>query len=285
MQTLLANPAFQAAAAPFIVALLLTLVLRRFWPAGLGLAVVGGLLTAVMLITGLSFQPLTSTRKIILCSLVLPILFFLLHGLPRRVVAARLRPFIPSLLMIVAILWIIWPVLIRKEGTEIWLMVVPLALFVATVMFEARMLSRQVFTARAAGVLLLAAGTGITAMIAASALYSQLAFAVAAAAGSVILLALVSRSTKTTPFDHFVLHAALIPVALLASAATVYAQMPLLVLLSLALVPLFAWVFERLPIKRPLQRWWALIVTCLWVSIPILPGIWLAWRTAGPVSF
>jgi hypothetical protein len=285
MQALFTNPAFQAAAAPFVVALLLTLVLRRCWPVGVGLAVVGGFLTTVMLVTGLNFQPLTSTRKIILCSLALPVFFFLLYNVSGRVVAARLRLFIAPVLVMAAMLWVIWPVLIRKEGVEVWLLAGPLVLFVATIMFEAQLLSRQIFTVRAAGALLLAAGTGITAMIAASALYSQLAFAVVAALGAVILLALVSRSTTSTHLDLFVLHAALVPVALLASAATVYAQLPLLVLLCLALAPLFAWLFEQLPIKKPQHRWWALIVTCLWVSIPVLPGIWLAWKTAGPVSF
>jgi hypothetical protein len=152
-------------------------------------------------------------------------------------------------------------------------------------MFEAQLLSRQPFSVRAAGALLLAVGTGITAMIAASALYSQLAFAVSAAVGSVILVALLVPSEKSSNFDLFVLNAALIPVMLIAAAATVYAQLPLLVLLCLALVPLFACLFERLSIRKPQQRWLALIVTCLWVSIPVLPAIWLAWKAAGPVSF
>jgi hypothetical protein len=285
MQTLLANPAIQAAVAPFVVALLLALLLRRFFPAGNGVAVVGGFLIAVALITGVNFQPLTSTRKIVLCSLALPLLMLLLHSVPGRMLAPRFRPVLASLLMIVAIAWVIWPVLIRKEGIEIWLMAVPLGLFVATIMFEAHLLSRQTFAVRAAGALLLAIGTGVTAMIAASALYSQLAFAVAAAVGSVIVVALTAPSLKSANFDLFVLNAAVIPVALLAAAATVYAQMPLIVLLCLAFVPLFAWLFERLPIKKPQQRWLALIATSLWVSIPLLPAIWLVWKAAGPVSF
>lgn len=285
MQELFANPAIQAAGAPFVVALLLTLILRRFWPAGVGVAIVGGFVTAVALTTGVTFQPLTSTRKIILCGLALPFLLLLLHSLPVRILAQRLRPQVAALLLVVAITWIIWPVLNRQEGLEAWLMAAPLGLFVATVMLEVHMLSRQTFAAQTASVLLMAIGTGATAMIAASALYSQLAFAVAAAAGAVIVMALATQSAKSASLDLFGLFAALIPVTLLAAASTVYAQMPVLVLLFLALVPIFAWLFERLPIRLPQQRWLGLIAACLWVSIPVLPAVWLAWKAAGPVSY
>jgi hypothetical protein len=77
MQALLAHPAFQAAVAPFLVTLVLALFLRRWGLVWQGLALIAGLLVTVWLTTGLSLQPLTSTRKIILCSLGLPFLALL----------------------------------------------------------------------------------------------------------------------------------------------------------------------------------------------------------------
>jgi hypothetical protein len=240
-------------------------------------------LVTVELTTGLTFQPLTSTRKIVLCSLVLPFVLLFLEMLPvRGVYTSRLRLALPALLLTAAILWIIWPVLQRQQGVAIWLMALPVGLYAMAQMFAVQILNRQRFRSQAAYALMLAVGTGITALIAAAALYSQMAFASAAATGAVIVVLLVAARATTPPLGIFVMYAAAVPVTLLASAATVYAQLPVLVLLCLALVPLFAgW----LPLRIPQQRWLELTVTCLWTSIPLLPAIWLVWRAAGPVSF
>lgn len=146
---------------------------------------------------------------------------------------------------------------------------------------------KQAFSAQAASALVLAMGTGATTLIAASALYSQLAFAVSAATGAVIVVGLLGTAEKLARLGVLTVYAAAVPVTLLAAAATVYAQLPVLVLLCLVLAPLFAWLLLIKPVNRikPQQRWLELIVACLWTSIPVLPAIWLAWRAAGPVSF
>lgn len=288
MQDLLTNPAVQAAGAPFVVALVLSLVLRRFLPAMSGLAVVGGFLLAVALTTGLTLMPFTSTRKIVICSFALPFVALLLEMLsvmPRFKYVART---LPALMLAVAILWIIWPVVQRQEGMTTWLMAAPVMLYVAVVIACMGVLGRmqgnfsQVFNAQAGSLLVLAMSSGVVTLIAASALYSQLAFAVFAAVGAMVVVSLVTApSEKSVGLGMLTLYAAAIPVTLIAAAATIYAQLSLLVLLFLALVPLFA----GLPLPKPQQRWLGLIVTCLWASIPTLPAIWLAWRAAGPVSF
>ncbi len=290
MQELLANPAMQAAGAPFVVALVLALLLRRFMPAGIGVAIIAGFLLAVWLATGLTLQPLTSTRKIIVCSLALPFVALLLEMIPQMahpVGLKRISQTFPALLVVAAALWIIWPVMHRQEGMSEWFMALPVVLYVAVIIGSAGFLGRrqdrplQAFSTQAAHALLLAMGTGATALIAASALYSQLAFAVSAATGAVIVALMLASSEKPIKLGSLAVYAAAVPVALLGAAGTVYAQLPVLVLLCLALVPLFAW----LPLIKPQQRWLQLIVTCLWASVPIFPAIWLAWRTAEPVSF
>ena len=289
MQALLTNPAVQAAGAPFVVALVVALLLRRLLPGGIGLAVMAGFLVTVWLITGLTLQPLTSTRKLILCSLTLPFLLLLLEMIPPMgrtswlKTATQIAPII--FLIVIAALWIIWPVLFRQEGIAAWSMAIPVVLYIAVVIGGTRVMRRsrqeQVFSMQAASTLVLALGTGATTLIGASALYSQLAFAVSAATGAVIVVAMSGPSSHAPRPGMLVWWAAAVPVTLLGAAATVYAQLPLLVLLCLALVPLFAW----LPLIKPQQRWLHLIVTCLWASIPVVPAVWLAWRAAGPVSF
>ncbi len=293
MQELLTNPAIQAAGAPFVVALVVALALHRFLPGGVGLAVIGGFLVAVLLTTGLTLQPLTATRKMIVCSLALPFVAVLLEFIavmPQAVWLKRMLQALPALLLAVAALWIIWPVVQRQEGTAVWLMAAPVMLYAAVSIYGTGALGRvqkQAFSAQAASALVLAMGTGATTLIAASALYSQLAFAVSAATGAVIVVGLLGTAEKLARLGVLTVYAAAVPVTLLAAAATVYAQLPVLVLLCLVLAPLFAWLLLIKPVNRikPQQRWLELIVACLWTSIPVLPAIWLAWRAAGPVSF
>jgi hypothetical protein len=288
MDTLLSNPAIQAAVAPFVVALVLTLILRRCLPGGTGLAVIAGFLVAVWLVTGLTLQPLTSTRKIIICSLTLPFVAMLLEMIPPISQSTWLKRAVQTasaLILVAAALWIIWPVVQRQEGMAAWLMAMPVVLFAGAVIYGAGLLSRlqnsetAVFSTQAASALLLAMGVGATCLIAASALYSQLAFAVSAAVGAVIVVAMFSSQEHR--LGMLTIYAAAVPVTLFVAAATVYASLPVLVLFCLALVPVFA----GLPLPKPSQRWPQLIVTCLWASVPVLPAVWLTWRAAGPVSF
>jgi len=233
-------------------------------------------------------QPLTATRKIIICGLVLPFVLLLLDfiaAMPQSARFKRVFRVLPAVLLAAAALWIIWPVVQRQEGMAIWVMAAPVMLYAAVITYSAAALGhvqKQAFSAQAASALILAMGTGATTLIAASALYSQLAFAVA-----VIVVGLLGSVEKPARLGMLTVYAAAVPVTLFAAAATVYAQLPVLVLLCLALVPLFAWLLLFKPFKliKSQQRWLALIIASLWTSIPVLPAIWLAWRAAGPVSF
>src|SRR3954470_10508022 len=67
MEELLANPAVQAAAAPFLVALAASVALRK--TRLLGLAVVLAFAVVIALTVGFSFESLTATGKMMLVGL------------------------------------------------------------------------------------------------------------------------------------------------------------------------------------------------------------------------
>ena len=126
METLLTRPEIQSAAAPLLVGLVVGLILRAFgrpWPL-LG-AVVGFLATA-WLVNGLQFTPLTGTRKIILIAVAAGVVGILLDLTPRL----RGRPVWLALLCAGAALWLIWRVLVRREGMDLMVVGAPAVAYV-----------------------------------------------------------------------------------------------------------------------------------------------------------
>lgn len=304
MQTLLENPAVQAAAAPFLVALVLAFILRRWQPVWQGLALMAGVLVTVWLTTGLSFQPLTSTRKIILCSLGLPFLALLFDGIGRSA-GGRVASMFPSLvaapLLASAAIWVAWPVLSRQHGWAFWVMAGQVAVYAMVIAGallsllpgrsqaaeserkKAQQLVAARFAQQGGAILALAMGTGAAAVIGASALYGQLAFAVAASTGALLLATLLlwQREEGMTDLQSMALLAAAVPLGLLGAAASIYAKLPATALLFLACVPLLV----RLPLIPALNPWIRLTLSTLLAAVPVGPALWLTWRAAGPVSF
>jgi hypothetical protein len=202
MQDLLAHPAIQSAVAPLISSLVVALVLHRAGNLWQGLAVVTGFLVAVLLITGLSFQPLTSTRKIILCSLMLP---FAAVPLFQMKCSVFVRTLLLSAAMACAALWVAWPVLGRQEGLDLWLTGGRVALFAAAIGAGMSWLDRASVPRQGGVMLALSMGVGASALIAASALYGQLAFAVSAAVGGLLLVVLLAPTIKILGSDKIVI--------------------------------------------------------------------------------
>jgi hypothetical protein len=264
MQDLFAHPAFQSALAPLTSSIVVALVLHRagnFWQ---GLAVVAGIFVAILLITGLDFQPLTSTRKIILCSLVLPFLALPLFRMNS------------------------WPVLGRLEGLALWLMGGKVALFAAVIGAGMSWLD-SVDVPRQGGVsLALCMGVGASALLATSALYGQLAFAVSAAVGGLLLVVLLEPKIKTFGSDKMrsglgglSLYAVAVPLGLIGGAATVYAKLPGIALISLAAIPLVA----TIPLFRQLNPWLSTMLTTLSGLILATPAFWIAWSAAEATGY
>ncbi|WP_455199464.1 hypothetical protein [Kaarinaea lacus] len=281
MQDLLAHPAFQSAVAPLLCGLVVALILRRFGVMWQGLAIVTGLFVAVWLTIGLNFQPLTSTRKIILASMVLPFASFLLvrASLPVRYQAVTL-----AVIAALVVLWVIWPVLGRQEGLEVWMTGGKVAVYTALVTGLLAWFSRDDMAREGGALLALGIGTGASAFIAASALYGQLAFAVTAALGGLLLVLLVlpGKGGINTGIGSFAVFAAAIPLAVIGGASTVYAKMPGMALVFLVMIPVFA----AIPLDKKLN------VQNLWIRgslaavlgfLPAIPAIWLALDASEPM--
>lgn len=275
MEQLLAHPAVQSAVAPLIVSLALAVALWRASARWQGLVILAGFMTTVFLVTGLTLMPLTSTRKIILVSMALPLLALLSEFIKVRSVA---RVSLLAILTAAALLWVIWPVLLRMEVGAALPLAAGLMAYVAwtTVMFIAWEGSPE-RTGSAA--LALAIGTGGAAIIGASALYGQLGFAVAAAMGGLLLRWMLSPGRNG--FGLATAVAVAVPLALLGAAATVYAKLPWTTLFFLALVPLAV----RIPVLPGKSRWMRVPVMTLISLLPALPALWLAWRAAGDVIY
>lgn len=272
MQDLLANPAFQGGVAPFIVGLVTALVLSRFGWVWMGLAVVAGFFTAVALVTGITFSPLTSTRKIIFLALVAGGL-----GLVREVLPLKDR-FVGVVLFAAAAaaaLWVAWPALAYKDE---WLARFFWggwgALYVGLMAAAFDGLRPQTGRAAAAA-LTFGLGTGGAALLGASALLGQLGLATGmAAAGIFVVLLLVGGRTGAA----LTLPAGVVG-GLLGYAATVYAQLPWYALAMLALVPFVARV--PVPVSGRLQT----LLVAVIAGVPAAIAVFITWSKAGPPPF
>lgn len=296
MSEFLSHPATQGAIAPFIVALAIALLCQRMGEFAAGLVIIGGFFTTVILTTGVSFQPLSSGRKIVLASLCLPLLLPLIAILLRKVsvISEQWRSIsmivVPVVLLLIAINWIIWPVLSRQTISEAWPVLARVSLYVAVIgvvfLGTTRLQLPGKSPVQGMSVLALGLGTAVTSMIAASALYSQWAFSVVAAVGSLLLIGLVGKSQLAAKhgvghLGTYGLFAAVVPLALIGAAATVYAQLSGWVLLCLAAIPLFA-AWPKIKLERV---WLRLLVTGLLALLPVIPAIWLAWRDADSMGY
>lgn len=276
MNALLSNPAVQSALAPLLCSLIVALLLKKAGAVWQGMAIVAGLLAAILLTTGISFQPLTSTRKIVLCSLVLPFTALLWGRLSQqRAVQASLLAAVLAL----AALWIVWPVLARLEGAEWWLTTARLVLYAAMIGVGLLWTGNGTLQREGGAILALALGTGAATLLAASALYAQLSFAVAAATGGLLLVVLLRR--ESGGLGLLAMYAAALPLALLGAAATVYAKLPPLALLGLAFVP---W-FLLLPLPQAANPWLRTAQNTLVAFLPALLAIWLAWQAEGDIAY
>lgn len=280
MQDLLAHPAFQSAVAPLVSSLVVVLMLQRAGRIWHGFAVMTGVFVAISLTTGFSFQPLTSTSKIILSSLILPFTAFLLVQSKCPLVY---RAIFLALSMAIAAVWVAWPVLGRLEGQEAWLTAARVGLFAAAIGGGMRWFSQGDVTRQGGTMLSLGLGVGMTAMMAASALYAQLAFAVSAAVGGLLIVALVKYERELTVLGmrDLSIFAVAVPLGLIGGAATVFAQLPGSVLYCLALVPVFA----AIPVARKQNLWVRATLSTILGFIPIVPALWLVWDVAGEMAY
>lgn len=270
MSPWLDNPVIQSAAIPFVVALAVALTLRRaggLW-AGLGFAAALG--ASIYFTIGFQLLPLTSIRKILVAGAAAVLVGILLESVLRD---RRIRLWLPTIAGAAAALWIIWPVIARSHGAELAWLIVPVAGYVAWLMAGIETLdSRPARTVVA--VLMLAIGTGVSALLGASALMGQLGGAVGAALGAYVAAFLLRG--EFTPGRALTIPATLL-CALIGVAAVVYARLPWYSLVPLALIPLSA----RLPLASERKRIATITLASLYTLPPALAAIFITWRVAG----
>jgi len=270
---ILNHPAVQGALAPFVAALIVALVLGRAKLGGL--AVVAAFCTAVYLISGFGFTPLTATRKIVLLALAAPVIGILFDFAfkPTRLGTAML-----ALAAGLATVWVFWPVLQQKDLKIALLMGGGAAVFVAWLVgFSQGFLSAHPIRAGAAG-LGLGIGIGVSAVLAASALYGQYGISLGAAAGAFLLPQMLGGK-KYEAGATFMLPLALTG-GLLAAATLILAQLPWYSLLALAFIPLAA----RLPAPEKSPLWVQAVAVSACTLAVAAAAIALAWQSAGGQS-
>ncbi len=272
MHELLQNPAVQAGILPFITALLLGLMLSRLGWYWAGLAMVVAFIVTAYVVAGFQFQPWTSTRKIIALGFGAVAVGLLLDVFPwgRRWWVALLFAVAG-----VAVLWVVWPVLQRREGVEFWMLAVGSVLFCGWITTTTETLRTKPMQASSA-VVALGFGTGGVVLLGASALLGELGISMGAAAGALWLLAAFKRKVQVGS-------SAMLPMGLLCAligiAGHVYAKVPWYSLATLALVP----VCVRVPLLSLWPRWIQLFTPIVLASAPAAISVWLVWRVAGGI--
>ena len=268
MQQLLEHPAVQAGLAPFVVAFVVAVLLRLFKLGGLAIA--AGFATVVLLTAGFEFNPLSTTRKIILIGLLAPLVGMVIDFLAKP---GRSIEWAMALACGAITIWVFIAVLKQKEGAAMWILGGGSALFVAWL--SGFSLALRTDPARAGAMALsLGLGVGVAAVLGASASFGQYGIALAAAAGA-FLLVLVLFRTETVAGATLALPAAL-TAGLLAAGTLVLASMPWASLALLGLVPLAV----RLPIPAKAPRWIKTGVLCVYGLSPATLACWVAWRAA-----
>lgn len=264
MDDLLANPAVQGGVAPFVVALAVTLALFRLRLAGL--AVGAALGTAVWLIGGFAFPPVSAQQKILLASLAIPVVGLVvdLAFKPTRAAGAIL-----GVLVGLLALWAGINVLKQKETAA-------LLLAGGGVFAGAAWISGALFALRDDGVragaaaLGLGLGLGVSAVLSASGSYGQYAASVGAGAGAFLLVQfLLGRAIAAGAAFALTAGAAC---GLIAAGALLSSPLPWHAALMLALVPLAV----RLPAPAGGARLQAVVAT-VYAGIPALAACLLSW--------
>ena len=243
MEEFLSNPMVQGGIAPFVVAGIVVAILAKAKLAGLAVAV--GFAVAIALASGLVFTPLTAVRKVALLGLLAPVVGIVVDLALRR---GRTLTVLIALACGALTVWVFWSVLRQKPLGEALLVGGGLAVFVAWLVGSTLTLAGQPVRAGAAA-LMLGLGTGVSAILGASALLGLYGIAIGAGAAA-FALAQMLTGKKIAAGATLTLSAS-VGAGLVAAAAFVLAQLPWYGLVVLGFIPLAA----RLPASDRLPVW------------------------------
>ncbi len=272
MSTLFDDPMVQAGLAPFVVALLVAALLGRTRLSGL--AIVAGLVTTLMLSTGISFSPLSASRKIVLLVLLAPALALALDVFLAE--APKPLPWLLAAVLGGASAWVFQSVLSQREGAAAWALGVGVAVFVA-LLVGLMLRLRGDNLAGGSAALGIGLAVGVSAILSASLGNMMNGVALAAAGGALLLWQFIGA--RATPAGWTLTLTAGTAAALWAAATFVLAELPWFGLPLLLAVPLVA----GLPLfaDRPARTRIALrgIATVL-AGVPAIAAAWFATRLA-----
>jgi len=270
MNDLLANPAIQSGIIPFVIAMIAAWALRRLgwvW-SGLGFAI--AYYVSVYFAAGFQFTPLTSTRKILILGIVAIAVGLAVDFLKQK---PRLLPVAIFVIGAIAMGWVIWPVAARQEGGDFWILLLPSLIYAGWITASTESL-RSKPDEGAMVALALGLGTGISAMLGASALLGQLGIAIGAIAGGYLILLLLKQNIQLG--SNFMLPVSLLS-GLLGIAAVVYASLPWYSLLPLLIIP----AIIRIPIAGGSSKFKKLLMLALYCLPFTIISVVITWISSG----
>ncbi len=271
MQELLNHPAVQAGLAPFLVALITAELFQRIRLSGL--AIIAGFAITVYLVSDFTIEPFTAARKIVLLGLIGAALGLLLNVLPLRWFS-MLLPILGG----AAAVWVVERVLQHQPPQTILLWGAGCAAYVAILIWGMDKLENEPVRAASAAAAL-GIGTGVAALVGASALLGQFGLALGSAAAAHLLIQMISH--HPLPAGRvFTLPLALIA-GLTGCVAVLSAKLPWYALPILAVIPLAAWL---MPLPKQSSRIQILLLSLLTFALAA-GAIYVTWRVAGDVPF
>lgn len=256
---------------PFVAGLVVSAVLFRLRLAGL--SAVAGFAATVYLVTGFDFEPLTIVRKVVLLGLIAPV-----AGIAADFMFKPTRFTVPLLGVVLGAVsvWVFLSLLKQKEITQAMLFGGGTTVCVAWLVGFSLMLRDDSVRAGAAG-FALGLGTGIAAILAASALLGLYAMALGTASSGFLLVQMLA-GRKTFAGATFTLTVGLLA-GLLGAAALYLAQLPWYALAVMALVPLAA----RVPVPAKWPVWGQAIAVCTCTLSVAAVSCFLTWESSrGP---
>ena len=277
MTDLLNFPEVQSFVLPLLAALLVGAIAHRFSIAQRGIGMIAGFIVTVLFVNGVELQPLTAARKIIILGLAAAVIGAVVDQRGARWAG---RPLYFAMLSILASAWVMGVALLRKSGLELLTAGAGIAFYTAWMTYWLDRLSDQELRATSATVSL-GLGTGLAAIIGASALFGQMAIAISAATGGVLLLTLLQKPNKDGAGCVLTLPAGIL-LGLIGCTTVAFANLPWMVLAVLSLIPLVA---RWLPVPIHWQR--LPQAAFLTISTLAVAGLALAytWYLAGGSSY
>jgi hypothetical protein len=268
---LLNNPALQAGAIPFVVALLLGLALAA--TRYLALAVVSGLVAVLALTIGFTLVPLTAVGKLWFATFAAASIALILEAAgvaaSRRVVVAA------AAVAGLAAVWMLLRVLANQETAAAWAIATgAFALAAATTGSAIAAAATSSLRAAVIGACL-GWGSGVLALLGASALLAQLGLALGTGSAAVALVQMLRG--REAPLGWTVVLPSAVAAALIGVLASAAGELRWYCLIPLPFAPLATRLVPAGALRRP---WQLAFATGMAALLPMVLAVGLAWWAA-----